>query len=128
MEFKDNKSIALQIADNLSEKIIEGNIQIEGRIPSVRELAAEMGVNPNTIMRSYAELQNKNIISNQRGIGYFVNKDAKKIIMEGRRNEFFAHNLPELVRQMDLLDISYEELKASIHSLQNNHTGKAGAN
>ncbi len=128
MEFKDNKSIALQIADNLSEKILQGNMPVEERIPSVRELAAEMGVNPNTIMRSYAELQSKDIISNQRGIGYFVNKNAKKTILEGRRNEFFANALPELVHQMNLLNISYDELKASINALQNNHTGKAGAN
>ena len=78
MEFKNNKSIALQIADNLSERILNGAIAIEEKIPSVRELAAEMGVNPNTIVRSYAELQSKNIISNQRGIGYFVSNEAKK--------------------------------------------------
>lgn len=119
MEFKDNKSIALQIADNLSEKILQGNMPVEERIPSVRELAAEMGVNPNTIMRSYAELQSKDIISNRRGIGYFVNINAKKTILEERRKEFFANALPELVHQMNLLDISYDELKASINSLQN---------
>jgi DNA-binding transcriptional regulator YhcF (GntR family) len=57
MEFKNSKSIALQIADNLSERILNETLTVEERIPSVRELAAEMGVNPNTIVRSYAELQ-----------------------------------------------------------------------
>lgn len=119
MEFKNSKSIALQIADSLSERILHGKISIEERIPSVRELAAEMGVNPNTIVRSYAELQVKGIISNQRGIGYFVEKDAKKIIEEWRRQEFFDTELPEFVHQMNLLGISYADLEAPISKLLN---------
>lgn len=119
MEFKNSKSIAIQIADSLAERILNGKISIEERIPSVRELAAEMGVNPNTIVRSYAELQSRNIISNQRGIGYFVAKDAKLIIQQWRREEFFETELPELAHQMHLLGISYADLKTPINKLLN---------
>ena len=114
MEFKNSKSIALQIADNLSERILNGRLGPEAKIPSVRELAAEMGVNPNTIMRSYAELQSRNIISNQRGIGYFVNKNAEDTIRDWRKNEFFELQLPQFVHQMHILDISFDELKKHI--------------
>lgn len=124
MEFKNNKSIALQIADNLSERILNGAIAIEEKIPSVRELAAEMGVNPNTIVRSYAELQSKNIISNQRGIGYFVSNEAKKIIKNWRREEFFEAELPEFVHRMEILGISYSDLEAPISKHLNNHNKK----
>ena len=117
MEFKNNKGIALQIADNLSERILNGTIALEEKIPSVRELASEMGVNPNTIVRSYAELQSKNIISNQRGIGYFVAMDAKKIIKEWRKQDFYTIELPEFVHQMKILGISYPELEAPITKL-----------
>ena len=120
MEFKNNKSIALQIADNLSERILNGTISIEEKIPSVRELAAEMGVNPNTIVRSYAELQSKNIIANQRGIGYFVANDAKKIIKNWRREEFFEEELPEFVHRMKILGISYADLETPISKHINN--------
>ncbi len=119
MEFKNGKSIAVQIADNLSEKILDGRIPEEGRIPSVRELAADMGVNPNTIVRTYAELQSRNIISNQRGIGYFVSKDARKIINEWRRQEFYENVLPELTRQMKVLGITFTDLKNPIEKLLN---------
>ena len=119
MEFKNGKSIAVQIADSLSEKILVGSIPEEGRIPSVRELAADMGVNPNTIVRTYAELQSRNIISNQRGIGYFVSKDARKIINEWRKQEFFDFALPEFVRQMKVLGINYSDLKKPIENLLN---------
>jgi len=121
MEFKNNKSIALQIADNLSERILNGTIAIEEKIPSVRELAAEMGVNPNTIVRSYAELHSKNIIANQRGIGYFVANDAKKIIKNWRKQEFFETELPEFAHQMNILGISYAELSTPISKLFNNN-------
>lgn len=114
MKFKNGKSIALQIADNLSERILNGTLEAENKIPSVRELAAEMGVNPNTIVRSYAELQSKNIIANSRGIGYFVSKDAKEIINDWRREEFFQSELPEFVRQMNVLGISYADLEKPI--------------
>ena len=106
MEFKNGKSIAMQIADNLSERILNGSLVSESKIPSVRELAVEMGVNPNTIVRTYAELQSKNIISNQRGIGYFVSNEAKKIIKNWRREEFFEAELPEFVHLMRILGIS----------------------
>lgn len=120
MEFKNNKSIALQIADNLAERILNGIIAHEEKIPSVRELASEMGVNPNTIVRSYAELQSKGIISNQRGIGYFVAKDAQNIIKEWRRQDFFNIELPEFAHQMNILGISYAELSTPISKLLNN--------
>jgi DNA-binding transcriptional regulator YhcF (GntR family) len=119
MEFKNGKSIALQIADNISEKILEGSFPEKGRIPSVRELAADMGVNPNTIVRTYAELQSRQIISNQRGIGYFVNEKAGSIINNWRKREFFENQLPEFVRQMKVLGITYEDLQTPISNLMN---------
>ena len=119
MEFKNGKSIAIQIADNLSERILNGSLEAESKIPSVRELATEMGVNPNTIVRSYAELQSKKIIANSRGIGYFVSNNAKEIINNWRREEFFESDLPEFVRQMNVLGISYEDLKKPVAKILN---------
>jgi len=121
MEFKNGKSIAMQIADNLSERILNGSLEVKNKIPSVRELASEMGVNPNTIVRSYAELQAKDIIANSRGIGYFVSENAKEIINDWRREEFYKSELPEFVRQMSILGISYEDLRHPVTELLNEH-------
>jgi len=117
MEFKNGKSIAMQIADSLSERILNGSLPAEARIPSVRELAGEMGVNPNTIVRSYSDLQSKNIIANQRGIGYFVTEKARDIINQNRKEEFFESELPDFIRKMNVLDISYADLKSPIENL-----------
>ena len=99
MQFQDGKSIFLQIADSITEKVMSGEFPAGEKIPSVRELAAAMGVNPNTIMRTFMELQAMNIIENQRGIGYFVNPEAQKIILKGKKEEFFKKVLPEFLRQ-----------------------------
>ena len=79
-----------------------------------------MGVNPNTIMRSYAELQSKNIITNSRGIGYFVAKEAKGIIQKWTKDQFFETELPEFVRRMNVLGITYSELDAPISKILKN--------
>lgn len=117
MEFKNGKSIAMQIADNLTERILKGSFKVKEKIPSVRELAAEMGVNPNTIMRSYSELQSRNIISNQRGIGYFVSNEAEEIIQGWRKQEFYQNELPDFVQKMTVLGISYSDLNQPISNL-----------
>src|SRR5215207_7348667 len=117
MEFEDGKSIFLQIADTITEKVARGEFPAGEKIPSVRELAAQMGVNPNTVMRTYSELQALNIIENQRGIGYFVNPDAKKIILKDKKQEFFTKVLPEFLKQAALLGISADELKKHLGTL-----------
>ena len=119
MEFDNNKSIFLQIADSISEKVASGTLAAGEKIPSVRELALEMGVNPNTIMRTYNELQSMNIIENKRGIGYFVNSDAQQIILNSKRQEFFEKVLPEFIRNAEILGISATEIKSHLDTLRN---------
>lgn len=118
MEFQNGKSIFLQIADSIAEKVVSGEFPVGEKIPSVRELASQMGVNPNTIMRTYSELQAMNIIENQRGIGYFVNPEAQNIILEGKKKEFFDKTLPEFIRQAELLGITADDLQKHITTLK----------
>ena len=117
MQFQNGKSIFLQIADTITEKVVSGEFPAGEKIPSVRELAAEMGVNPNTVMRTYSELQAMNIIENQRGIGYFVHPDAQKIILKGKKEEFFRKVLPEFLKQAAMLGITSDELKKHLGTL-----------
>ncbi|HRG08151.1 MAG TPA: GntR family transcriptional regulator [Cyclobacteriaceae bacterium] len=117
MQFQEGKSIFLQIADSITEKVVSGEFPAGEKIPSVRELASAMGVNPNTVMRTYSELQAMNIIENQRGIGYFVNPEAKKIILKDKKEEFFNKVLPEFLKQAGLLGISADDLKKHLGTL-----------
>lgn len=111
MEFKNSKGIFLQIADSISEKVIGGQYPPGEKIPSVRDLATEMGVNPNTVMRTYTELQTRGIIDNKRGIGFYVSVEAVRIIRDWKRREFFEIDLPLIMKQTKMLGITFEELK-----------------
>ena len=111
MEFDSNKSIYLQICDSLCERILSGELGPDARIPSVREYGAEIGVNPNTVMRSYEKLTNDGVIYNRRGIGYFITPDARDIVLYTMKKEFMMNELPQIIRKMELLGISVEDLQ-----------------
>jgi DNA-binding transcriptional regulator YhcF (GntR family) len=110
MDFKKQKPIYLQIADTLCERIMAGEWQVDERIPSVRDVAAELGVNPNTVMRTFEQLQNEEIIYNRRGVGYFVSPDAKKKILAEQRREFLEEELPLIKQRMQVLGIDFNLL------------------
>ena len=118
MAFNNDKAIYLQIADRLSDEILAGTYKAFDRIPSVREYASQLGVNANTAVKAYDQLAQEGVIFNKRGLGYFVAEDAQRYIKQTRRKTFLKTVLPEFVRQMKLLDITWEEVKenaASIH-------------
>lgn len=110
MEFDSNKSIYLQICDTICENILSGILAPDARIPSVREYGADIGVNPNTVMRSYEKLTNEGIIYNRRGIGYFISPEAKDIVLKTQREEFMNNELPKILKRMKLLGIDPSEL------------------
>jgi len=110
MEFEDNKPIFLQIADIMLSMIIRKQWKVGERIPSVRDLAVELEVNPNTVMRSYAHLQESEIIFNKRGVGYFVGEVGFAKAKGLKKAEFVTQDLPQLFDKMDMLGMSIEEI------------------
>lgn len=120
MDFANNKGIFQQIADNICDKILQGEYKADEKIPSVRQQAAITGVNQNTIMRTYMELQRDGIITNRRGIGYFVAPRAPENILEHRKTEFFNEILPGFLEQVKLLNLDREDLKPLLDYLNQN--------
>ena len=110
MDFKKQKPIYLQIAERLMEQVLAGGLAADDRMPSVRDVATQMGVNPNTVMRTFDYLQGEEIIFNRRGVGYFVASDARDKILSLQRKEFLEEELPAIRQKMQLLGISLEEL------------------
>ena len=113
MEFNAHNPIYLQICSQLYEQILRGELKADDRIPSVRDYGIQLGVNPNTIMRSYETMTAAGIIYNKRGIGYFISAEAKDIVLKQMREEFLEKELPELVKKMKLLGIGLDEIKKS---------------
>jgi DNA-binding transcriptional regulator YhcF (GntR family) len=110
MEFREPKGIYLQIADQIRDRILRGEWSEGGRIPSIRELAGTVGVNPNTIIKSYQALMDKQIIENQRGLGYFVTSGARERILADMKSEFTREELPRLFETMRLLGVEIDDL------------------
>lgn len=110
MKFTNTQSIFIQIADWICEQHLQGIYEEEGRIPSVRELAVQLEVNPNTVMRAYERLQSMDIIYNKRGIGYFFAPDALVLIRQLRHRQFLEEILPPVFKEMRLLGIDPAEL------------------
>ncbi|HRG67231.1 MAG: GntR family transcriptional regulator [Saprospiraceae bacterium] len=111
MEFKKSLSIFEQIGMSVQENIINQDWQEGERIPSVRDYATSIQVNPNTVMRTYTLLQDQGILENRRGIGFFVALGAKQKTVQHRKDQFAEEFLPELFKNMDQLEINWDEMK-----------------
>ena len=101
-----SKAIYLQIADDICDKILTGTFVPDERIPSVREYAAQVEVNVNTVMRAYDYLSSLEIIYNKRGLGCFAATDARLRVIDQRRRELLGDTAVNFFRQLDMLDIT----------------------
>lgn len=121
MQFRESQAIYLQIADYVCEKVLLKEWKPEERIPAVRELAVQLEVNPNTVMRTFDFLQQREVIYNQRGIGYFVAASAYKNALQYRKNEFSEKDLPAVFRSLYLLGMDLDELKPRFEKYKKQH-------
>ena len=120
MEFGDHKTIFLQIRDWLVDQILTGKLAPGDRIPSVRELAADIEVNRNTVMRSYALMEQEGIIDNRRGIGFFVSDQARQRLATDEKAQFIRGELPKLVHQAKVLRLTLADFEPLIQQLHEN--------
>lgn len=110
MEFNDSQAIYLQIADYFCENILQKKWQEGEKIPSVREIAVKVEVNPNTAMRTFSYLQEQGIIFNKRGIGYFVADSGFQKTLQLKKEQFIKEELPKTFRNMDLLGLDLADI------------------
>jgi len=111
MEFHENQAIYLQIADLMCANILAGVWKPGERIPSIREMAESIQVNPNTVMRTYGYMEEQGILHNQRGIGFFLAETAYDTTRELKRKSFVSRELPQVFKTMDLLRMGFDDLR-----------------
>ncbi len=111
MEFKETPAIYIQIAEYVCEQILLKKWKLGDKIISIRDLAVSMEVNPNTVQRAYDFLQQRDIITNRRGVGYFIEDDAMERILSFRREQFMENELPVFMRNIYLLNVDFKEIK-----------------
>ncbi|SIS91503.1 GntR family transcriptional regulator [Belliella pelovolcani] len=120
MEFSDGKTIFIQIRDRLVDQILTGKLLPGDKIPSVRELAVDLEVNRNTVMRSYALMENEGIVDNKRGIGFFVSDHARERLIQDEKKFFLLEELPKLVHQAKVLKMVPADFKKLFDQLNEN--------
>ena len=122
MQFNNSsQAIYLQIADYVCEKVLLGEWRADEKIPSVRELAVQLEVNPNTVARTYEFLKQQDIIYDKRGIGYFISANGPQNAMAYRKHEFTEKEMPAVFRIMHMLGIEIEDLKTRFEKYKKNY-------
>lgn len=117
MEFQNNNPIFFQIADWICDKVLRGELQIGQQLPSVRDLAVQLEVNPNTVQRSFERLISQDIVVTQRGKGNYLTADAFSRIEDFRRQRLLDEALPKLADEMMLLGVKPAEVADALNAI-----------
>ena len=115
-DLDENLPIYLQLTDELEKKIINGTYPPGSRLPAVRELAAEAGVNPNTMQRALTQMENSGLIYTKRTSGRFLTDDREKI--ERLRRDAARQRIEKFLRDMRELGIEKKEVCTMIDALK----------
>jgi DNA-binding transcriptional regulator YhcF (GntR family) len=110
MDFKPNYPIYLQVADFICENVLTRAWLDGDKLPSVKELSVTTSVNPNTVIKALAYLQDNSVLITQRGIGYFLTDVAYQQTLTLKRRQFIEEDVPALFANMKLLGVSLEQL------------------
>lgn len=113
-DFQASKPIYMQIVDKINHQIVRGEIGPGEKLPSVREMAIQTGVNPNTIQRTYSELERMAIVETRRGQGTFVT-EINDVVAE-LKGKLQRDMITDFVTNMKELGFSQEEMISGLKS------------
>ena len=113
-EFPDHLPIYAQLMDTLKRRIITGRYLPGEKLPSVRELAAEAGINPNTVQRAFSELEREGLIYTQRATGKYVTENADEI--KSARQALAKTQVAEFLSNMQSLGYSVGDVIVLLQS------------
>ena len=108
MDFKANQPIYLQVIDDIKRKLVTGDISPGQKLISVRDLAIDYQINPNTAARVYKEMENMGMCHTRRGLGTFITEDENMI--DSIRSEMAASYLDDFVEGMHTLGLSLDDV------------------
>ena len=112
IEFNDKTPIYLQIMDLVKMDIVTGKLKAKDKLPSVREMATNLNVNPNTLQRSYQELERLGIVYTQRGMGTFVGEEENMV--DNLKKEMAKEVIDSFILRMKSLGFTDNEIIKSV--------------
>jgi len=113
LEFDDNMPIYLQIMDHIKMDIVTKKLTANDKLPSVREMAMNLKVNPNTLQRAYQELERLGIVYTQRGMGTFVGEGENMV--DDLKQEMAKEVIDSFILRMKRLGFTEQEIIGSIY-------------
>ena len=115
VDMRDRKPIYEQLIDNIRTLAVQGHLKPDEHLPSVRQLAAELAINPNTIQKAYAELERQNVIYSLPGRGNFISPDIGSVAKQERQRQLEA--LGVLFRQAQNAGVEKSEMQALLDEI-----------
>jgi GntR family transcriptional regulator len=109
-EWNDNQPIYRQLRDRVVAMILDGVLKEGDPLPSVRTVAADYRVNPLTVLKSYQELVDGELVEKRRGLGMFVKTGARNLLLRGERQKFLSEEWPRVHATIERLGLSAEDL------------------
>src|ERR1700691_2498337 len=109
-EWNDSQPIYRQIRDRVVAMILDGVLKEGDPLPSVRNVAAEYRVNPLTVLKSYQQLVDEQLVEKKRGRGMFVNAGARALLLQGERQKFLSEQWPRVYATIQRLGLTAREL------------------
>ncbi|RST72235.1 GntR family transcriptional regulator [Siminovitchia acidinfaciens] len=111
-DFEASKPIYIQITEKIFQRIIRGEINSGEKLPSVREMAVQSGVSPNTIQRAYSEMERMGIVETKRGQGTFVIQ--RESIVDELKESMQTEVIGQFVRNMEELGFSKQQMMSGL--------------
>jgi GntR family transcriptional regulator len=109
-EWNDGQPIYRQLRDRVIAMILDGVLREGDALPSVRHVAAEFRVNPLTVLKSYQELVDEQLVEKRRGLGMFIRTGARGLLLKGERQKFLTEQWPRIHATIQRLGLTSEEL------------------
>ena len=109
-EWNDGQPIYRQLRDRVIAMILDGVLREGDALPSVRNVAAEFRVNPLTVLKSYQELVDEQLVEKRRGLGMFIRTGARELLLKGERQKFLTEQWPRIHATIQRLGVTREEL------------------
>lgn len=106
--------IYVQIAQRVTQSIVDGTFPEDQAVPSVRAWAAELMVNPLTVTHAYQDLVNRNILQSRRGLGMFVAPNARQLLLQQERDAFLSTEWPEILKRLKHLNLRLSDLPGDL--------------
>lgn len=109
-EWNENQPIYRQLRDMVVAMMLDGVLKEGDALPSVRQVAAEYRVNPLTVLKSYQQLVDEQLVEKRRGLGMFVREGARDLLLSGERQRFLTEEWPRVRERIQRLGLSAEDL------------------